>query len=122
MTKDLNREQDLATRFELQLGGARTAFDSGCVFTSRAGAATDYDLVKLLAECARRDERISELMRLTLASAQGPDPRRALWPAVIIAQTGRTHGCSDQSCDVKILLANPEPSTPTALLCPITKR
>src|SRR5215472_16204708 len=27
------------------------------------------------------------------------------------AQTGRTHGCSDQSCNVKILLANPEPST-----------
>jgi len=27
------------------------------------------------------------------------------------AQTGRTHGCSDQCCNVKILLANPEPST-----------
>jgi hypothetical protein len=27
------------------------------------------------------------------------------------AQTGRTHGCTDQACDVKILLANPEPST-----------
>jgi hypothetical protein len=27
------------------------------------------------------------------------------------AQTGRTHGCSDQRCKVKILLANPEPST-----------
>ena len=25
------------------------------------------------------------------------------------AQTGRTHGCSDQCCKVKILLANPEP-------------
>jgi hypothetical protein len=25
--------------------------------------------------------------------------------------TGRTHGCTDQACDVKILLANPEPST-----------
>src|SRR5215813_11445533 len=24
---------------------------------------------------------------------------------------GRTHGCTDQACDVKILLANPEPST-----------
>src|SRR6516225_4555223 len=42
----------------------------------------------------------------------GPDPRRALWPAVMsTAQTGRTHGCSDQCCKVKILLANPEPST-----------
>src|ERR1700747_2471704 len=27
------------------------------------------------------------------------------------AQTGRTHGCSDHRCKVKILLANPEPST-----------
>src|SRR5262245_38111505 len=27
------------------------------------------------------------------------------------ALTGRTHGCTDQACDVKILLANPEPST-----------
>src|ERR1700747_1865500 len=27
------------------------------------------------------------------------------------AQTGRTHGCSDQCCNVKIFLANPEPST-----------
>ena len=27
------------------------------------------------------------------------------------AQTGRTPGCSDQCCDVKIFLANPEPST-----------
>jgi hypothetical protein len=27
------------------------------------------------------------------------------------AQTGRTHGCTDQACDVKILLANLEPST-----------
>ena len=27
------------------------------------------------------------------------------------ARTGRTHGCSDQRCKVKILLANPEPST-----------
>ena len=27
------------------------------------------------------------------------------------AQTGRTHGCSDQCCNVKIPLANPEPST-----------
>src|SRR5215470_19544843 len=26
-------------------------------------------------------------------------------------KTGRTHGCSDQCCKVKILLANPEPST-----------
>ena len=25
--------------------------------------------------------------------------------------TGRTHGCTDQACDVKILLANREPST-----------
>jgi hypothetical protein len=24
---------------------------------------------------------------------------------------GRTHGCTDQACDVKISLANPEPST-----------
>src|SRR6516225_2135435 len=40
----------------------------------------------------------------------GPDPRRALWPAVMsTAQTGRTHGCSDHCCKVKILLANPEP-------------
>jgi hypothetical protein len=30
---------------------------------------------------------------------------------MITAQTGRTHGCSDQCCNVKILLANPEPST-----------
>jgi hypothetical protein len=38
--------------------------------------------------------------------------RRALWPAVMsTAQTGRTHGCSDQCCKVKIPLANPEPST-----------
>ena len=27
------------------------------------------------------------------------------------AQTGRTHGCTDQQRDVKIFLANPEPST-----------
>ena len=27
------------------------------------------------------------------------------------ALKGRTHGCSDQRCDLKILLANPEPST-----------
>lgn len=27
------------------------------------------------------------------------------------AQIGRTHGCSDPFCDVKIFLANPEPST-----------
>jgi len=27
------------------------------------------------------------------------------------ALTGRTHGCTDQACDVKILLANLEPST-----------
>src|SRR5271169_6218466 len=27
------------------------------------------------------------------------------------ASTGRTHGCTDQACDVKILLANSEPST-----------
>src|SRR5271170_8378184 len=26
-------------------------------------------------------------------------------------QTGRTHGCTDQACNVKILLANSEPST-----------
>ena len=25
--------------------------------------------------------------------------------------TGRTHGCTDQRCDVKIVLANSEPST-----------
>src|SRR5258708_10532107 len=34
------------------------------------------------------------------------------------ASTGRTHGSTDQACDVKISLANPEPSTqdmPTAL-------
>src|SRR6516225_6234809 len=42
----------------------------------------------------------------------GPDPRRALWPAVMsTAQIGRTHGCSDHYCKVMILLANPEPST-----------
>jgi hypothetical protein len=29
----------------------------------------------------------------------------------LTALTGRTHGCSDQYCDLKILLANPEPST-----------
>ena len=28
-----------------------------------------------------------------------------------IRLTGRTHGCTDQACDVKISLANPEPST-----------
>src|SRR5271167_2415053 len=27
------------------------------------------------------------------------------------ASTGRTHGCTDQACYVKILLANSEPST-----------
>jgi hypothetical protein len=27
------------------------------------------------------------------------------------ALKGRTHGCTDQACDAKILLANPEPST-----------
>src|SRR5215472_9359048 len=27
------------------------------------------------------------------------------------ALTGRTHGCTDHTCDVKILLANSEPST-----------
>jgi hypothetical protein len=27
------------------------------------------------------------------------------------APTGRTHGCTDQVCDVKKILANPEPST-----------
>jgi hypothetical protein len=27
------------------------------------------------------------------------------------AQEGRTHGCSDHCCKVKIPLANPEPST-----------
>jgi hypothetical protein len=31
--------------------------------------------------------------------------------ALCAALTGRTHGCTDQPCDVKILLANPEPST-----------
>src|SRR5260370_34026343 len=42
----------------------------------------------------------------------GPDPRRAIWPAGMgTASTGRTHGCTDQACDVKISLANPEPST-----------
>jgi transposase len=31
----------------------------------------------------------------------GPDPRRALWPAVMrTALTGRTHGCTDQRRDV----------------------
>jgi hypothetical protein len=40
------------------------------------------------------------------------DPRRALWPAVMrTALTGRTHGCTDQACEVRIPLANPEPST-----------
>lgn len=29
----------------------------------------------------------------------------------VTAFKGRTHGCSDQACSVKILLANPEPST-----------
>jgi len=33
-------------------------------------------------------------------------------PAVMgAASTGRTHGSTDQACDVKISLANPEPST-----------
>ena len=33
-------------------------------------------------------------------------------PAVMrAALKGRTHGCTDQACDVKILLANSEPST-----------
>src|SRR5215469_17471930 len=42
----------------------------------------------------------------------GPDPRRALWPAVTsTAQIGRTHGCTDQPADVKKSLANSEPST-----------
>jgi hypothetical protein len=30
---------------------------------------------------------------------------------VCTARKGRTHGRSDQSCNVKIFLANPEPST-----------
>jgi hypothetical protein len=30
---------------------------------------------------------------------------------MLTAQTGRTHGCTDQTCNVKILLANSEPST-----------
>src|SRR5258707_9517960 len=43
----------------------------------------------------------------------GPDPRRALWPAVMsTAPKGRTHGCTDQCCKtVKKALAKPEPST-----------
>src|SRR5215467_16161890 len=42
----------------------------------------------------------------------GPDPRRALWPAVTsTAQIGQTHGCTDQPADVKKSLANSEPST-----------
>src|SRR5260370_42067920 len=43
----------------------------------------------------------------------GPDPRRALWPAVMgTASKGRTHGCTDQCCKtVKKALAKPEPST-----------
>jgi len=41
-----------------------------------------------------------------------PDPRRALWPAVMrTALIGRTHGCTDQRRDVKFALANWEPST-----------
>ena len=35
-------------------------------------------------------------------------------------EKGRTHGCSDQPCCVKILLANPEPSTHGPML-PISK-
>src|SRR5260370_19024922 len=43
----------------------------------------------------------------------GPDPRRALWPAVMgTASKGRTHGCTDQCCKtVKKALAKPGPST-----------
>src|SRR5215467_6523340 len=42
----------------------------------------------------------------------GPDPRRALCPAVTsTAQIGRTHGCTDQPANVKKSLANSEPST-----------
>ena len=32
------------------------------------------------------------------------------------ALTGRTHGCTDQQCDVKILLANSEPFSNRASL------
>jgi hypothetical protein len=36
--------------------------------------------------------------------------RRALWPAALCAAlTGRTHGCTEMQCDVKISLANSEP-------------
>src|SRR6516162_6136649 len=42
----------------------------------------------------------------------GPDPRRALWPAVMrTAQVGRTHGCTDLAANVKKTLANGAPST-----------
>jgi hypothetical protein len=59
----------------------------------------------LTALLARRPAKVAAIAR------PGPDPRRALWPAVMrTAPTGRTHGRTDQVCDVKKVLANPEPS------------
>ena len=46
-------------------------------------------------------------------NCQRPDPQKEIVASDHVNRTpkGRTHGSTDQACDVKISLANPEPST-----------
>ena len=46
-------------------------------------------------------------------NCQRPDPQKEIVVSDHVNRTpkGRTHGSPDQACDVKISLANPEPST-----------